>query len=59
MPEEVSRIRTDQSVDVCASCIFDVPNYTSIIGTVPHCCDNHWHCKPGGSAVDYIRKSSK
>lgn len=45
-----------QEID-CSTCVHDEPNYVSVIGTIPHCCQLHWHCKPGAEAKDYIPKS--
>lgn len=42
--------------DICATCVYDQPGYTSVIGTIPHCCDKHWHCMPGSIASDYRPK---
>ena len=44
------------SKDICATCKRDKPGYTSIIGTVQHCCRMHWHCELGGAAKDYEQK---
>jgi len=46
----------ERETDICASCVYDQPGYCSVIGTIPHCCDKHWHCKPGSIASDYKRK---
>ena len=32
--------------DVCLKCRYGIKNYVSVIGTVPWCCEKHWHCKP-------------
>ena len=45
-----------REIDICATCVYDQPGYTSVIGTIPHCCDKHWHCKPGSIASDYKPK---
>lgn len=42
--------------DICSKCRFGVRNYTSVIGTVPWCCEKHWHCKPGRIASDFMPK---
>lgn len=40
--------------DICATCCHRVQNYTSVIGTIPWCCEKHWHCKPGSITSDYM-----
>ena len=45
--------------DICSKCRFGVRNYTSVIGTVPWCCEKHWHCKPGSIASDFMPKVDK
>ena len=46
----------EKSIDICSTCRFGVKNYASIIGTIPWCCEKHWHCKPGSIASDYMPK---
>ena len=46
----------EKQIDICSTCLFGVKNYTSVIGTVPWCCEKHWHCKPGSLACDYMPK---
>ena len=48
----------EREIDICATCVYDQPGYTSVIGTVPHCCAKHWHCKPGSIASDYKQKQA-
>lgn len=43
-----------EQIEVCATCKYDIPGYSSVIGTIPHCCERHWHCKPGKDAIDYV-----
>lgn len=45
-----------KEVDICKMCRHGVKNYTSVIGTIPWCCEKHWHCKPGSLASDYMPK---
>lgn len=45
-----------KQIDICSTCRFGIRNYTSVIGTVPWCCEKHWHCKPGSLASDYVPK---
>lgn len=42
--------------DICSKCRFAVKNYTSVIGTIPWCCEKHWHCKPESIASDFMPK---
>ena len=37
-------------------CFHDHPGYSSVIGTIPHCCERHWHCRPGAEAKDFKKK---
>ena len=46
----------EQEIDICSMCRFGIKNYTSVIGTIPWCCEKHWHCKPGSLASDYMLK---
>ena len=46
----------EKQIDICSTYLFGVKNYTSVIGTVPWCCEKHWHCKPGSLACDYTQK---
>lgn len=46
----------EKKIDICSTCQFGVKNYTSVIGTIPWCCEKHWHCKPGSLANDYMPK---
>ena len=46
----------EKQIDICSMCLFGVKNYVSVIGTVPWCCEKHWHCKPGSLASDYMPK---
>lgn len=46
----------EKQIDICATCLNGIKNYTSVIGTIPWCCEKHWHCKPGSMAIDYIPK---
>ena len=46
----------EKQIDICSMCLFGVKNYASVIGTVPWCCEKHWHCKPGSLASDYMPK---
>lgn len=46
----------EEKINICATCRFEVKNYVSIIGTIPWCCEKHWHCKPGRLASDYMPK---
>lgn len=43
-------------IDICAMCFHDHPGYSSVIGTIPHCCERHWHCRPGAEAKDFKKK---
>ena len=45
-----------KQIDICSTCRFGVRNYTSVIGSIPWCCEKHWHCKPGSLASDYMPK---
>ena len=45
--------------DICSTCRLAVKNYTSVIGTIPWCCEKHWHCKPGSLAIDYMPKKEE
>ena len=49
-------ISVEPKIDICETCRFGVQNYVSIIGTIPWCCQKHWHCKPGRLASDYVPK---
>lgn len=49
----------EKEIDICKSCHYAVKNYTSVIGTVPYCCDKHWHCEPGRLASDYMPKKQE
>lgn len=46
----------NSEIDICATCAFGVKNYVSVIGTIPWCCEKHWHCKPGSVARDFMPK---
>lgn len=46
----------EKQIDTCSMCRFGTKNYTSVIGTIPWCCEKHWHCKPGSLASDYMPK---
>ena len=46
----------ERKEDICSKCRFAVKNYTSVIGTIPWCCEKHWHCKPGSIASDFMPK---
>ena len=46
-------------IDICAMCFHDHPGYCSVIGTIPHCCDRHWHCRPGAEAKDFKPKQKQ
>ena len=46
----------EKQIDICSTCRFGVKNYTSVIGTIPWCCEKHWHCKLGSLASDYMPK---
>ena len=35
----------EKQIDICATCVHDEPGYCSVIGTIPHCCSRHWHCR--------------
>jgi hypothetical protein len=50
-------MKNDQ-VDICSICVHDEPNFCSVIGTIPHCCKLHWHCKPASKAYDYQPKEA-
>ena len=43
----------EKQIDICSMCRFGIKNYTSVIGTIPWCCEKHWRCKPGSLASDY------
>lgn len=43
----------------CETCRHDTPGYVSIIGTHDHCCEKHYHCRPGSVALDYSPKDAK
>lgn len=45
-----------KQIEICATCEHDEPGYTSVIGTIPHCCKRHWTCEPGGRASEYKPK---
>ena len=45
--------------DICKKCEFGIKNCVSVIGTVPWCCEKHWHCMPGRMACDYRPKKEK
>ena len=47
-----------KSIEICASCVHDEPGFVSIIGTIPHCCKDHWTCMPGKDAKLYRPKES-
>lgn len=32
----------EKQIDICSTCRFGVKNYTSVIGTIPWCCEKHW-----------------
>lgn len=49
----------EKQIDICKSCCYSVKNYTSVIGTIPYCCEKHWHCKPGSLGIDYKPKAKK
>lgn len=49
----------ERQIDICSTCRFGVKNYTSVIGTIPWCCEKHWHCKPGSLASDYMPKKTE
>lgn len=49
----------NREIDICVTCAFGVRNYVSVIGTIPWCCEKHWHCKPGSVARDFIPKEKK
>ena len=46
----------EKQIDICSMCRFGIKNYISVIGTIPWCCEKHWHCKPGSLASDYMPK---
>lgn len=46
----------EKQIDICSTCRYGIKNYTSVIGTIPWCCEKHWHCKPGSIASDYMPK---
>ena len=43
-----------KQIDICATCRFRGRPYPSVIGTIPWCCEKHWHCKPGSLASDFM-----
>ena len=49
----------EKQIDICKSCCYSVKNYISVIGTIPYCCEKHWHCKPGSLGIDYKPKAEK
>lgn len=49
----------ETQIDICATCQWGVENYASVIGTIPWCCDKHWHCRPGGPACDYMPRDAE
>lgn len=48
-----------KQIDICAMCLYDNPGYCSVIGTIPHCCGKHWHCRPGAEANDFKPQQKK
>lgn len=56
MPGTRGENKVEKIVDICKSCMYDEPGYCSVIGTIPHCCERHWHCRPGAEARDYKPK---